>query len=216
MSLDYSPYNDWHPKPLEHHYRLASELAPLREKGILIIGSGNLVHNLGLIDFDTDAKPYDWAVKFDENVKRHLLNRNHEALLNYLEIGQEARYAVPTLDHYLPMIYAIALQLKDEALKFIHEGFQNGSVSMRAFRIGWRRNWSSLVHQYRGECLAFVVTFLNSDCEYVNAMFPSFHVDGNHVEIVKAWESSCEEAGYMHGCSSWCGNHRVHLKIFFG
>jgi 4,5-DOPA dioxygenase extradiol len=91
---------------------------------------------LGLIDFDTDAKPYDWAVKFDENVKRHLLNRNHEALLKYFERGQEARYAVPTLDHYLPMIYAIALQRKDDELKFIHEGFQNGSFSMRAFQIG--------------------------------------------------------------------------------
>jgi 4,5-DOPA dioxygenase extradiol len=136
MSLDYSPYNDWRPRSMEHHYRLAAELAPLREKGILIIGSGNIVHNLGLIDFDTDAKPYDWAVKFDENVKRHLLNRNHEALLNYLEIGQEARYAVPTLDHYIPMVYAIAMQQKGEQLKFIHEGFQNGSVSMRAFRIG--------------------------------------------------------------------------------
>jgi 4,5-DOPA dioxygenase extradiol len=136
MSLDYSPYNDWHPKTLDYHYKLASELAPLREKGVLVIGSGNIVHNLGLIDFDTDAKPFDWAVKFDEKVKRNLINRNHDALLNYLEIGQEARYAVPTLDHYLPMIYAIALRQKDEPLKFIHEGFQNGSVSMRAFQIG--------------------------------------------------------------------------------
>jgi 4,5-DOPA dioxygenase extradiol len=59
MSLDYSPYNDWNAKSLEYHYKLASELTPLREKGILIIGSGNIVHNLGLIDFDTDAKPYD-------------------------------------------------------------------------------------------------------------------------------------------------------------
>jgi 4,5-DOPA dioxygenase extradiol len=136
MSLDYSPYNDWRPKSMGDHYKLASELAPLREKGVLIIGSGNLVHNLGLVDFDTDAKPFDWAVRFDEKVKRNLINRNHEALLNYSEMGQEARYAVPTLDHYLPMIYAIALQRKDEPLRFIHEGFQNGSVSMRAFQIG--------------------------------------------------------------------------------
>ena len=136
MSLDYSPYNDWNPKPLQYHYELASELAPLREKGVLIIGSGNIVHNLGLIDFDTDAKPYPWAVKFDEGVKTALLNKNHEALLNYLEMGQEARYAVPTLDHYLPMIYALALQQDDDSLKFVHEGFQNGSVSMRAFQIG--------------------------------------------------------------------------------
>ena len=135
MSLDYSPYNDWRPKAMEYHYKLGSELAPLRERGVLIIGSGNIVHNLGLIDFDTDAKPFDWAVKFDEKVKRCLLDRNHEQLINYLDLGQEARYSVPTLDHYLPMIYAISLQRKGELLKFVHEGFQNGSVSMRAFKI---------------------------------------------------------------------------------
>ena len=136
MSLDYSPYNDWNPKPLEYHYKIASELAPLREKGVLIIGSGNIVHNLGLIDFDTDAKPYPWAVKFDEKVKDALLNDDHEALINYLKLGREGQFAVPTLDHYLPLIYAIGLKRKSEPLKFIHEGFQNGSVSMRAIRIG--------------------------------------------------------------------------------
>jgi len=136
MSLDYSPYNDWRPKSIEFHYRLAAELAPLREKGVLIMGSGNIVHNLGLIDFEIDSKPYDWAVRFDEEVKRHLEKGNHKALLNYSEIGQEALWAAPTLDHYLPMIYAIALQRKDESLKWLHEGFQHGSVSMRAFRIG--------------------------------------------------------------------------------
>jgi 4,5-DOPA dioxygenase extradiol len=136
VSLAYSPYNDWHPKTMEYHYKLASELGALREKGVLIIGSGNIVHNLGLIDYDTDAKPYDWAVKFDEKIKHNLTTGNHKALLNYLELGQEARWAVPTLDHYLPMIYAIALQRKGEPLKWIHEGFQNGSVSMRAFQIG--------------------------------------------------------------------------------
>ena len=136
ISLDYSPYNDWNPKSMEYHYKLASELASLREKGVLIMGSGNIVHNLGLIDYETNAKPYPWAVKFDEKVKAALLNRNHEALLQYLELGQEARFAVPTLDHYLPMIYVLALQQKGERLKFIHEGFQNGSVSMRAFQIG--------------------------------------------------------------------------------
>ncbi len=136
MSLDYSPYNSWNPKSLEFHYRLGSELAPLREKGVLIIGSGNIVHNLGLIDFDIDAKPFEWAVKFDEAVKKCLVSGNHKGLINYFELGKEAPYAVPTQDHYLPMIYAIGLQRKGEALKFIHEGFQNGSVSMRAFQIG--------------------------------------------------------------------------------
>ena len=136
MSLDYSPYNNWKPKSLEFHYKLASELAPLREKGVLIIGSGNIVHNLGLIDFDVDAEPFDWAVKFDEKVKQCLVSGNHKDLINYFELGKEALYAVPTLDHYLPMIYAIGLKRKGDTLKFIHEGFQNGSVSMRAFQIG--------------------------------------------------------------------------------
>lgn len=136
LSLDYSPYNDWRPKSMEFHYSLAAELASLRERGVLIMGSGNIVHNLGLIDFNPAAKPFDWAVRFDEQVKRHLENGNYKALLNYSEMGQEARWAVPTLDHYLPMIYAVALQRKDEPLKWLHEGFQYGSVSMRAFQIG--------------------------------------------------------------------------------
>lgn len=136
MSLDYSPYNDWNSKPIEYHYRLASELAPLRENGILIIGSGNIVHNLSLLDFDVDAKPFQWTVKFDEKIKQLLISGNHERLINYLEIEKEAFYAVPTLDHYLPMIYAIGLQKKEDSLKFIHEGFQHGSVSMRSLQIG--------------------------------------------------------------------------------
>ncbi len=136
MSLDYSPYNDWNPKPLEYHYKLASELSPLREKGVLIIGSGHIVHNLGLIDPDIDAKPFEWAVRFDEKVKQCLVSRNNENLFNYQGLGKESLYSVPTQDHYLPMIYSIGLRKKDEPLKFIHEGFQYGSVSMRAFQIG--------------------------------------------------------------------------------
>ena len=108
----------------------------MREKGVLIIGSGNIVHNLGVIDFDIDAKPFEWAVKFDEQVKQCLVSGKHKALINYLQLGKEANYAVPTQDHYLPMIYSIGLQRKGETLKFIHEGFQHGSVSMRAFQIG--------------------------------------------------------------------------------
>jgi len=136
MSLDYS-FNDWHPKPVQYHYGLASELAGLREKGILIIGSGNIVHNLGLIDFhDIDAKTYDWAVKIDEKIKSNLISRNHKGLINYPDMGKEAYLAAPTLDHYLPMIYSIALQGRNEPLTFIYEGFQNASISMRSFQIG--------------------------------------------------------------------------------
>ncbi|MCE8423018.1 MAG: 4,5-DOPA dioxygenase extradiol [Candidatus Methanoperedens sp.] len=136
MSLDYS-FNDWHPKPIQYHYELASELAVLREKGILIIGSGNIVHNLGLIDFhDIDVKPYDWGVRIDEKIKSHLISHNHKELINYQNMGKEAYLAAPTLDHYLPMIYAIALQGKNELLTFIYEDFQNASISMRCFQIG--------------------------------------------------------------------------------
>jgi len=136
MSLDYS-FNEWHPKPVQYHYDLASELSGLRKRGVLIIGSGNIVHNLGLIDFrNIDTEPFDWAVEFDKKVKSNLLNKNHKDLIDYQKMGEIASLAVPTLDHYLPMIYTIALQEKNEPLKFVYEGFQNGSISMRCFQIG--------------------------------------------------------------------------------
>ena len=136
LSLDYS-FNDSHPKPLQYHYGLAAELAALRQRGVLIIGSGNIVHNLSLIDFrDVEAAPFPWSVEFDEQVKANLLSRNHEDLLHLGNMGKSAVLSVPTLDHYLPMIYVIALQGQDEPLTFVHEGFQHRSISMRCFQIG--------------------------------------------------------------------------------
>jgi 4,5-DOPA dioxygenase extradiol len=83
MSLDYK-FNDWHPKPLQYHYDLGAELAELRKQGVLIIGSGNIVHNLELIDFEgIDAQPYAWAREFDEQAKEHLLHGNHRDLIEY-------------------------------------------------------------------------------------------------------------------------------------
>ena len=137
MSLDYSPYNGWNRKTLRYYYDLARQLNFLREKNILVIGSGNIVHNLRVADFEnTDAKPYDWAIEFDERVKRELLDRNHQALLDCQDMDRITSLSVPTLDHYLPMIFTIALQEKDENLEFIYEGFQNKSISMRCFKIG--------------------------------------------------------------------------------
>ena len=137
MSLDYSPYNGWNKQSLQYFYDLAKQLDPLREKNILIMGSGNIVHNLRIADFEnTDAKPYDWAIEFDERVKRHLLARNHKELLDCKNMSKATALSVPTLDHYLPMIFTIALQEKDENLEFIYEGFQNKSISMRCFKIG--------------------------------------------------------------------------------
>lgn len=137
LSLDYS-FNDWKPKPISYHYEIASGLAAMRRQGVLIIGSGNIVHNLARIDWDTDAGPdsFPWALEFDSIVKRNLLGANHKDLIHFNHMGSSAPLAVPTPDHYLPMIYAIALQEKGEPLSFTHEGFQNGSISMRCFQIG--------------------------------------------------------------------------------
>ena len=135
MSLDYSPYNDWKRPSLQYFYDLAKQLTPLRDRGVLIIGSGNIVHNLRVADMNMDAPPYEWAVEFDEKVKRDLLSRNHKALIECDDMSRVTSLSVPTLDHYLPMIFAIGLQ-QEEPLEFIYEGFQNRSVSMRCFKVG--------------------------------------------------------------------------------
>ena len=106
---------------------------------VLFIGHGSphIVHNLRVVDMmNMDAKPYDWAVEFDGRVKRDLLDRNHTALLDCQNMSRATSLAVPTLDHYLPMIFAIGLQEKGDALEFLHEGFPNSSVSMRCFKVG--------------------------------------------------------------------------------
>ena len=137
MSLDYSPYNGWRQPFLQYFYDLGKQLAPLREKDTLIIGSGNIVHNLRLADMENiDAKPYDWAVEFDKEAKNNLLSGNHKALLNCRDMSLPVSLSIPTLDHDLPMIFTIAMQEENEKITFIHEGFQNRSVSMRCFRIG--------------------------------------------------------------------------------
>lgn len=137
LSLDYSPYNGWNRPTLQYYYDLAKQLSPLREKEILIIGSGNIVHNLRVVDMNhRDGKPYEWAVEFDEKVKRDLLENNHQDLLDCQNMTRATSLSIPTLDHYLPMIFAVGLQEKGDKLEFIHEGFQNRSISMRCFRIG--------------------------------------------------------------------------------
>ncbi len=132
LSLDYR-FSEWNLKPMEYHYNLAKELSFLRKSGVLIIGSGNIVHNLGIISWEVDASVMDWAKKLDERVKENLLTKNHAELINYQKMGEVANLGIPTWDHYLPMIYTIALQEENESIKFIHEGFQHGSVSMRCF-----------------------------------------------------------------------------------
>jgi 4,5-DOPA dioxygenase extradiol len=121
----------------EQHYALARRLRPLREEGVLILGSGNIVHSLPLIQWSEDAAPYDWAVAFDAAIRDFLLARNHEGLTHYRELlGHDAGLAVPTEEHYLPMLYVAAVQRDDEPLSFFYEGMQNASISMRSLQFG--------------------------------------------------------------------------------
>jgi 4,5-DOPA dioxygenase extradiol len=116
------------------HYKLGAKLKPLREKGVLVIGSGNMVHNLGLMEW-TD-EPFDWAARFDQKLKELIEARDHDALMNYPKLGPDAALAIPTNEHYLPLLYALALRNPDEPLKFFAEGVTLGSISMRSLQIG--------------------------------------------------------------------------------
>lgn len=123
-------------KPPQYHYNLAQELKKLRNKGVLIVGSGNIVHNLYQIDFNDYAKPHNWAVEFDETVKTNLLSGNFDGLINYSSLGRAASLSIPTNDHYLPMLYSLGLADKSEKLEFTYEEIQNASISMRCFQVG--------------------------------------------------------------------------------
>ena len=118
-------------KPASYHYELAGELAKLRERGVLIIGSGNIVHNLRMLNFE--SKPYDWAIEFDEYVKKNILSGDYTALIEYEKLGTAAKLSVPTNEHYLPMLYTLGLTGKNEEVSFFNEGVVLGSASMRSF-----------------------------------------------------------------------------------
>jgi len=117
------------------HHELGHLLAPLRDDGVLIVGSGNIVHNLMAIRWE-DGAPYPWAVEFDEWVRDRLLAADDQALIGYMSLGDTARHAHPTNEHYLPLLYAVALRREGEPLSFFHEGIEMGSLSMRGVRIG--------------------------------------------------------------------------------
>jgi 4,5-DOPA dioxygenase extradiol len=123
-------------QPPRFHYELARRLLPLRSEGVLILGSGNIVHNLRRIDWqDIDAPTEDWAAAFDVQARDLLLTGRHEALIDYEQL-EFARTAVPSNDHYLPLLYSIGLQQPGERLEFLYEGFQYANIGMRCLRIG--------------------------------------------------------------------------------
>jgi 4,5-DOPA dioxygenase extradiol len=124
-------------QPAEWHYALARRLAPLREEDVLVVGSGNAVHNLHAYAWgQRDVPVLDWAARFDGQVRELIGQRRHEPLIEYQSLGRDAMLSAPTPDHYLPLLYVLALQREDDALAFPVEGFDGGSVSMLTVRIG--------------------------------------------------------------------------------
>jgi 4,5-DOPA dioxygenase extradiol len=121
-------------KEPSYHYQLGRELKALRKKGILILGSGNIVHNLGMMTWEDTA--FDWAVEFDEQLKKLITNGDHDSIMNYQNLGQSASLAIPTNEHFLPLLYVLALQENVEELKFFNEKVTLGSISMRCVMFG--------------------------------------------------------------------------------
>jgi 4,5-DOPA dioxygenase extradiol len=121
-------------RPASFHYALARELAPLRRDGVLILGSGDIVHNLRVMDY---RRPdgYDWAVRFDDEVRRRILARDHDALVDYPALGHDARLAVPTPEHYLPLLYVLAVRGAGDEVTFFNDRVVMGSVSMTSLAI---------------------------------------------------------------------------------
>ncbi len=132
MSLDYT-------QTPQYHYELAKELSALREKGVLIIGSGNMVHNLGLVAWDklnTDDYGYDWALEAKEKMNKHILNGDHQQLINYKSQGKAFALAIPSPDHYLPLLYTLALKEENEKVSLFNDKAVGGSLTMTSVKIG--------------------------------------------------------------------------------
>ena len=124
-------------QPALFHYELGKRLGSLRDKGVLILGTGNLVHNLHAYSWGRrQIKPFDWAVRFEERARELLLAGDHDPLVAYETLGRDAALSIPTPDHYLPLLYVIAQQRDSDKVSFPVEGFDGGSVSMLSVKIG--------------------------------------------------------------------------------
>lgn len=126
LSIDYN-------RPPQYHYDLARELASLRQKGVLIIGSGNMVHNLRRIAWnklDENEYGFDWALEMNDIFKKNILERNHDALIDYTSLGSGATLAIPTPDHYYPLLYVLGLQTGADEPSFFNDRAVAGSLTM--------------------------------------------------------------------------------------
>ncbi len=131
LSLDYS-------QTPQFHYDLAKEIASLREKGVLIIGSGNMVHNLRMVAWDkinTDNYGYDWALTASDKMKQYILSGDHKQLINFRGQGKEFELAIPTPEHYLPLLYALALKQENEKVSLFNDKALGGSLTMTSLKI---------------------------------------------------------------------------------
>lgn len=132
LSIDYT-------KDAAYQYALAKELGKLRSKGVLIIGSGNIVHNLGMVDWSKLKTPeydYDWAIEANTKVKKSISEGNHTDLINYNKLGKAFNLAIPSAEHYLPLLYILALQNKNEKASFFNDKAVMGSLTMTSVKIG--------------------------------------------------------------------------------
>lgn len=130
LSIDFT-------KDGEYHYQLARELSALRKKGVLIIGSGNMVHNLRMVSWEMiRGGGYDWAIDMNTRFKQLILDGDHAALMDYENLGKEAKLAIPTPEHYLPLLYILALQGKNETPSFFNDKAVGGSLTMTSVKFG--------------------------------------------------------------------------------
>lgn len=130
MSIDYT-------KPPQHHYELAKELVKLRQKGVLIIGSGNMIHNLKLVAWNKLNTQYafDWAIEANETMKHYILDDNHKSLIDFKNQGKAFNLAIPTPEHFLPLIYTLALKEKNDAVSIFNDKPIGGSLTMTSIKI---------------------------------------------------------------------------------
>jgi len=129
LSLDHTKSAQW-------HYELAKELSSLRNKGVLIVGSGNIVHNLGMVNWrNLNGPGYDWAIEMNEKFKKLISENEHKALINYSALGSAAKLAIPTPEHYLPLLYTLGLKEEKENVGFFNDKTLAGSLSMTSVKI---------------------------------------------------------------------------------
>jgi 4,5-DOPA dioxygenase extradiol len=132
LSIDYS-------QPAAYHYALSKELKALRKRGVLIIGSGNMVHNLGRVAWDKLNEVnygYDWAIEADALLKKLISEKNHASLIDYTKLGASVQLAIPTPDHYLPLIYTLGISDEKDSIRYFNDNLVAGSLNMTSVQFG--------------------------------------------------------------------------------